>query len=374
MFYLIYKLKSVLYLIYRPNSIVYLIYRPKSVVYLIYKLKSVVYLIYRPKSVVYLIYRLKSIVYLIYRPKSVVYLIYRPKSVVYLIYKLKGVVYLIYRPKSVVYFIYRPKGVVYLIYRSKSVVYLIYRLKSVVYLIYRLKSLINSPQNTVSLLLFPLPDMEVLDTRQLELEDRLQKYNIAFLSNIIETLGLTPPPIVSQLGNLRVLRNYMDSSTDTDVRKNCLDAIEILCVTAFEGDEDATVPAKPDDMDVLTLLKSLEETLSKTALKNEFRISGTIGPTNTKGDKSYLSYISLIHQLETGHRLPYTDDEIIGGVIRAMSPGLRIRTVIGTLANIKLYHGYDLCYVVTLTRRQHQSYSMSCLVVSSMILKRLMNF
>ena len=76
--------------------------------------------------------------------------------------------------------------------------------------------------------------------------------------------------------------------------------------------------------------------LSKTTLKKEFRISGTIGPTNTKGEKSYLSYISLIHQLESGQRLKYNDEEIIAGVIRAMAPGLRIRTVIETLANLKL--------------------------------------
>ena len=46
------------------------------------------------------------------------------------------------------------------------------------------------------------------DTRQLELEDRLR---ITLHSNIIEALGLTPPTIVPQLGNLRVIRNDMES-------------------------------------------------------------------------------------------------------------------------------------------------------------------
>ena len=87
--------------------------------------------------------------------------------------------------------------------------------------------------------------MDVQDTRQLELEGRLRNYDITLLSNIIETLDLTPPTTVSQLGNLRVIRNYMESSTDTDERGNCLDA---LCLPELESDENTTVP-KPDDVD-----------------------------------------------------------------------------------------------------------------------------
>ena len=62
----------------------------------------------------------------------------------------------------------------------------------------------------------------------------------------------------------------MESSTDTDERGNCLDAIEALCLPELESDENTTVP-KPDDVDESSpVLKSLEETLSKTTLKKEF--------------------------------------------------------------------------------------------------------
>ena len=48
------------------------------------------------------------------------------------------------------------------------------------------------------------------------------------------------------------------------------------------------------------------------------------------------SIVFLIYRPKSGQRLQYTDDEIIGDVIRAMSPGLRIRTIVETLANLKL--------------------------------------
>ena len=111
-------------------------------------------------------------------------------------------------------------------------------------------------------------------------------------------------------------------------------------VAELESDEN-TMVAKPDDVDEMSpVLKSLEETISKTTLKKEFQISGTIGPTNTKGEKSYLSNISLIHQLETGQRLKY-NEEIIGGVIRAMAPGLEIRTVIETRLRLMLHSHFN---------------------------------
>ena len=79
----------------------------------------------------------------------------------------------------------------------------------------------------------------------------------------------------------------------------------------------------------------LNETLSKTMLKKEFKITGTINDQK-RTDKPSLNYISLIHQIEAGQRQNYTDEEIISGVIKAMTPGMRLRTVFETLPNLKL--------------------------------------
>ena len=76
-------------------------------------------------------------------------------------------------------------------------------------------------------------------------------------------------------------------------------------------------------------------TVPTTVLKREFKITGSINGQK-RGDKPSLSYISLTHQIEQGERQRYSEEEIIMGVIRAMQPGLRLRTVLETLPNLQL--------------------------------------
>ena len=78
-----------------------------------------------------------------------------------------------------------------------------------------------------------------------------------------------------------------------------------------------------------------DDVLPTTVLKREFKITGSIN-TQRRGDKPSLSYISLVHQIEQGERQHYSDEEIVAGVIRAMQPGLRLRTVLETLPSLRL--------------------------------------
>ena len=190
--------------------------------------------------------------------------------------------------------------------------------------------------------------MEALDERQIELEGRLMKHSVELLTDIAANLSLTPPATITRYALLRTIRNHIESKTEVTEKENLLTAVEALCLPDLEGetgDANGNASIKDEDDDVeetdgseAATLKKLEKTLNKTTLKKEFRISGTIGPLVQKGDKdkAYLGYISLIHQIETGQRLKYTDEEIIAGVIKAMSANLRLRTVIETLPKLKL--------------------------------------
>ena len=190
--------------------------------------------------------------------------------------------------------------------------------------------------------------MEALDERQIELEGRLMKHSVELLTDIAANLSLTPPATITRYALLRTIRNHTESKTEVTEKENLLTAVEALCLPDLEGetgDANGNASIKDEDDDVeetdgseAATLKKLEKTLNKTTLKKEFRISGTIGPLVQKGDKdkAYLGYISLIHQIETGQRLKYTDEEIIAGVIKAMSANLRLRTVIETLPKLKL--------------------------------------
>jgi hypothetical protein len=70
-------------------------------------------------------------------------------------------------------------------------------------------------------------------------------------------------------------------------------------------------------------------------IRKDFKIIGTIN-NQKKGDKPSLSYISLIHQIEAGMKQNYPDSEIVSAVIRALQPGMRLRTVLETLPNLEI--------------------------------------
>ena len=148
------------------------------------------------------------------------------------------------------------------------------------------------------------------------------------LDNVVDTLELDKSRATSKLSSIREVRRYLEEFTSDDDRKKRLDAVEALCsIPKLESLE-----SEGEERDAITIL---QESLSKTVLKKEFRISGTIG-TPSRTDKSYLSYISLIHQIDSARKMKYSEEEIISGVIKAMSPGLKLRTVIETLPNLKL--------------------------------------
>ena len=72
--------------------------------------------------------------------------------------------------------------------------------------------------------------------------------------------------------------------------------------------------------------------MDKTSLlRREFRVKGQIGEV---GQKDKLSYISLMHQISEADQQGYDDDEIVSGVIRAMTPNLTLRNVLEASSNL----------------------------------------
>lgn len=67
--------------------------------------------------------------------------------------------------------------------------------------------------------------------------------------------------------------------------------------------------------------------------RREFKISGQIGEAN---QKEKLNYTSLIHQLERGTAKGYRDEEITEAIIRAMAPGLTLRSYLESKPDLDL--------------------------------------
>ncbi len=73
--------------------------------------------------------------------------------------------------------------------------------------------------------------------------------------------------------------------------------------------------------------------LQSTILHRDFKIQGTIGEV---GQKDKLGYQSLMSQVEIGLEKGYTDKEIITAVIRAVQPGLQLRSYLESVSGLTL--------------------------------------
>ena len=78
-------------------------------------------------------------------------------------------------------------------------------------------------------------------------------------------------------------------------------------------------------------MKALLE--STSVLRRQFEIGGQIGQAEQK-DK--LSFTSLSRQMETGLKQGYTEQEIVDGVIRAISGGMVLRNYLETYKDLSL--------------------------------------
>ena len=93
----------------------------------------------------------------------------------------------------------------------------------------------------------------------------------------------------------------------------------------------------------------------KTIFKREFKFNGTIGAPNSK---DALSYISLTKQIDSAKQKGYEDPEIFDTLIKAISPGLQLRTYLEAM------HEAGLETVMKIIRAHFQeSQHQNCLAV-----------
>ena len=73
--------------------------------------------------------------------------------------------------------------------------------------------------------------------------------------------------------------------------------------------------------------------LASSALRRQFKINGQIGEHEQK-DK--LSYTSLVRQISAGVEQQYTEREIVDGIIRAITPGMVLRSYLESHKDLSL--------------------------------------
>lgn len=102
--------------------------------------------------------------------------------------------------------------------------------------------------------------------------------------------------------------------------------------------EEASVKLEDEKSPTATTSKSKEGNVVslvdvETALQRDFKIMGVIGGEE---QRDRLSFVSLIRQIDAGLEKAYKEREIIDGVIRAISPSLKLRSYLETMKELTL--------------------------------------
>ena len=100
-----------------------------------------------------------------------------------------------------------------------------------------------------------------------------------------------------------------------------------------DGGKTKSVPS--DTMKPVTVSseESVHKLLTTSTLRRQFKINGQIGEPDQK-DK--ISFSSLARQIQIGLTQGYVENEIVDGVIRAITPGLVLRSYLETYKDLTL--------------------------------------
>ena len=82
-----------------------------------------------------------------------------------------------------------------------------------------------------------------------------------------------------------------------------------------------------------TVVETGKDVINTPLYRREFKISGQIGEP---GQTDKLTFVSLTHQMDSGLKRKYKEQEIIDAVIRAISPHSSLRSYVETLSDVSL--------------------------------------
>ena len=143
------------------------------------------------------------------------------------------------------------------------------------------------------------------------------------LHDVIAFLHDTPPPLEKTPDEQAIVNLERQLSELKTVHKQQLGEI----LQTLEEKKQSVGLAKTTNS--VNTIKVVDKPLSQTPiLRYEFKISGQIGEP---GQLDKLTYVSLIHQIDSGIEKGYSEREITDAVIKAISPHSSLRNYVLTL-------------------------------------------
>ena len=160
--------------------------------------------------------------------------------------------------------------------------------------------------------------LEELESR---VDDKIVKLSLQNACEAAQGLGIDSKEYKDKsiIAVRRALRKYLEQPTDdADEKKVLLEKVEKVVdqfVVPSDAGPDSIEGSKKTDQVVITGANSL--------LRRECKIAGQIGPPDAR-DK--LTYVSLMRQIQECEEKGYQESEIVSAIIRAMVPGLQLRS------------------------------------------------
>jgi len=198
---------------------------------------------------------------------------------------------------------------------------------------------------------------EALEKLMTEVDILLADISFATLKIIAENLNVeVVAEGISRRILLRQVQNCIDKCVDATILSTILEDIKKLVKPTavkdaekvnVDGKEDVVEEEKKEDMGIngggkenvekdtgITIpLQTVGNNNRGVTLMREFKIHGSIG---NPGQKEKLTYISLQRQIQEGITAGHAERVVINAVLRAISPGLHLRSVLEYTPDLNL--------------------------------------
>ena len=175
--------------------------------------------------------------------------------------------------------------------------------------------------------------MADIESLQIEIQAALCTLSEERLKEVCSGLEITlPPGSKGRLVFIRALNKYLETE-ELDYEK--LKGLS----SSLSTQEKESVPKEktelPEAPEYIKATVKVEQkpTVSISKFKRDFKISGQIGDVS---QKDRLSFSSLVHQIESGLKNDFTEDEIKEAVIKAINPALSLRRYLEGKADLTL--------------------------------------
>lgn len=199
------------------------------------------------------------------------------------------------------------------------------------------------------------------EEKELQLDQMVTTLDAGQLVTFAKHLKIDDKEGLSKVRQIKNIRKQIDANlekVDDDSKPGYLDSLikEIVEIKEKTNSEQKELEKQLQEIELKR--KEIEQKLSKSSFEKqskpspetktgnstvvselasmlikEFKIQGTIGEP---GQKDKLTYQSLIAQIEAGLHRKYSDKEVILAVIRAVQPGLQLRSYLESVNDLTL--------------------------------------